>query len=137
MPDAKIDIQHYDAAWGNPRSYSQAVRAGDLIFTCGQLGVNAGDKPLPFAEEVDICLRRLVSAVESAGGSIETILKVNGYLADMKDFPAYDEAYRRILASSPKPARTTVQIGAFAAPIRVEVDAVAVVRERVANLGKK
>jgi 2-iminobutanoate/2-iminopropanoate deaminase len=137
VPNAKLEIQHFDAAWGNSRSYSQAVRAGDLIYTCGQLGVDPGAKPLPFAEEVEICLRRLVSAVESAGGSVETILKVNGYLADLKDFPVYDEAYRRIIGGNPKPARTTVQIAAFSPPIRVEVDAVAVVRDPVGNLGRK
>src|SRR5688572_4091244 len=94
VSDGKLEIRRFDAEWGNPRSYSQAVRAGDLIFTCGQLGVDPGAKPLPFAEEAEICLRRLVSAVESAGGTVETILKVNGYLADLKDFPLYDEAYR-------------------------------------------
>ena len=137
MSDGRIDIQRFDAESGNPRSYSQAVRAGDLIFTCGQLGVDPGGKPLPFAEEVEICLRRLVSAVESAGGSIETILKVNGYLADLNDFPVYDEIYRRIIGVSPKPARTTVQIAAFPPPIRVEIDAVAVVRDHVTDLGLK
>ena len=137
MSADRLEIKHFDAEWGNPRSYSQAVRAGDLIFTCGQLGVDPSGKALPFAEEAEICLRRLVGAVESAGGSVDTILKVNGYLADLKDFPIYDETYRRIIGVSPKPARTTVQIAAFPPPIRVEIDCVAVVRDHVSDFGLK
>jgi enamine deaminase RidA (YjgF/YER057c/UK114 family) len=72
-----LEIERFDTEWGNPRSYSQAVRAGDLIFTCGQVGVARGEKPLPFADEAEITLRRMVGAVEAAGGSLETILKVN------------------------------------------------------------
>lgn len=135
MSDTHIEIRRFDAEWGNPRSYSQAVRAGDFIFTCGQLGADPGGKALPFAEEAEICLRRLVGVVELAGGSVETILKVNGYLADLKDFPVYNELYSRIIGVSPKPARTTVQIAAFPPPIRVEVDCIAVVRDQVSSFG--
>jgi 2-iminobutanoate/2-iminopropanoate deaminase len=137
VSDEKLEIRRFDAEWGNPRSYSQAVSAGHFIFTCGQIGADPNGKPLPFAEEVQIALQRLVGAVEAAGGSVETILKINGYLADLKDFPVYDETYRRIIGVSPKPARTTVQIAAFPPPIRVEIDAIAVVRDRVASFGLK
>ena len=110
-------------------SYSQAIRVGDLIFTCGQLGADPAGPPVDFVTQAETALRRLVGAVEAAGGSVETIVKVNGYLASMDDFPAYDAAYRVIIGVAPKPVRTTVQIGGFVAPLLVEVDAVAVVRE--------
>ena len=66
-----------------------------------------------------------MTVVESAGGSVATILRINGYLQTMDYFEVYDEIYRRVVAVEPKPTRTTVQIGGFVEPLLVEVDAVA------------
>jgi 2-iminobutanoate/2-iminopropanoate deaminase len=118
-------ITHFETDWGNPSSYSQAVTDGNLIFVCGQLGVAAGDAPLPFEEQARTALSRLVACVRQAGGDVDTILKVNGYLADIADFRVYDRIYREVIGVEPKPARTTVQIGGFEPPILVEVDAIA------------
>jgi 2-iminobutanoate/2-iminopropanoate deaminase len=118
-------IEHVEMPWGNPGSYSQATCAGDLIFTCGQLGVAPGEPDTPFEVQARLALERMVAVVCEAGGSVETIVKVSGFLADLGDFPAYDRLYREIIGVNPKPARTTVQIAAFVAPILVEVDAIA------------
>jgi len=120
-----MDLEHIDSEWGNPGSYSQAVRSGPLIFTCGQLGAEPGGSEVDFATQAETALRRLVEVVERAGGGVETILKINGYLASMDDFSVYDEIYRRLIAVEPKPVRTTVQIGRFVDPLLIEVDAVA------------
>jgi 2-iminobutanoate/2-iminopropanoate deaminase len=120
-----MPMRHFQAEWGNPGSYSQAVRLGDLIFTCGQLGAEPGGATVDFARQAETALRRLVTVVESAGGSIGTILRINGYLQTMDDFEAYDDIYRRVIAVEPKPVRTTVQIGGLVDPLLIEVDAVA------------
>lgn len=121
-------ITHFETQWGNPASYSQAVTDGNLIFVCGQLGVTAGEASVPFEEQARTALTRLVACVREAGGDIDTIVKINGYLADMSDFRVYDRIYRELISVDPKPARTTVQIGAFESPILVEVDAIALKR---------
>ena len=121
-------LRFHETGSGNPASYSAAVRAGDLIFTAGQIGVAPGSEPVGFRSQATKALRQVIEAVEAAGGGLETIVKVNGYLADLDDFPAYDELYRSIIGIHPKPARTTVQIARFPPPILVEVDAVAVAR---------
>lgn len=123
-------LSFHEAGSGNPASYSAAVRAGDMIFTAGQLGVAVGADPMEFREQAATALRSLIAAVEAAGGGVETIVKVNGFLADLDDFPAYDDVYRSIIGVDPKPARTTVQIARFPSPILVEVDAIAVARHR-------
>jgi 2-iminobutanoate/2-iminopropanoate deaminase len=120
-----MSIEHIQQPWGNPASYSQAAVTDSLIFTCGQLGADPGDATTSFEMQAETALRRLVAVIEAAGGSISTIVKVNGYLADLADFPIYDRLYREILAATPMPARTTVQIAGFVPPILVEVDAVA------------
>lgn len=122
-------LQHIEAPWGNPSSYSQAVRGGALILTCGQLGAEAGGQSVPFEIQARTALERLLYVVEEAGGGVETILKVNGYLADLADFHAYDRIFRELMDVTPKPARTTVQIAAFPPPILLEVDALAMTRD--------
>lgn len=118
---------------GNPGSYSAAARAGDLIFTAGQIGAEVGGPPVETDEQVRTALRNLIAAVEAAGGGVDTILKVNTYLADLADFPLYDQIYKEVLAVDPKPARTSVQIAAFPAPLKIEIDAVAAVRSKGAS----
>jgi 2-iminobutanoate/2-iminopropanoate deaminase len=118
-------INYVQMPWGNPGSYSQAACSGELIFTCGQLGVAPGDPETPFEVQARTALERTVAVVREAGGDVQTILKVNGFLADLADFPVYDSLYREIIGIDPKPARTTVQISAFAPPILVEVGAIA------------
>lgn len=122
-------LSFHETGSGKPASYSAAVRSGDLIFTAGQIGVEVGAEPVDFRAQATEALLRVIVAVEAAGGSLETILKVNGYLADLDDFPVYDEVYRSIIGVDPKPARTTVQIVRFPPPILIEVDAVAVARQ--------
>ena len=70
-------------------------------------------------------LERVVAVVVEAGGSVESTVKINGYLADLADLPVCDRIYKEIIKARLKPARTTVQVGAFAPPILVEVDAIA------------
>jgi 2-iminobutanoate/2-iminopropanoate deaminase len=126
--ETRDGLTFYELGSGNPASYSAAVRAGDLIVTAGQVGVAPGERPVDFRIQVETALRRVIAAVEAAGGGPESIIKVNGYLADMDDWPAYDEVYRSIIRSHPKPARTTVQIVRFPPPILVEIDAIAAAR---------
>ena len=123
-----MKLEHFQAEWGNRASYSAAVRAGDLIVTCGQLGAEPGGPPVDFATQAETALRRLVAVVEQAGGGVETILRINGYLASMNDFASYDRIYRQVIGVDPKPTRTTVQLGGFVAPLLVEVDAIALAR---------
>jgi 2-iminobutanoate/2-iminopropanoate deaminase len=107
-------------------NYSTAVRSNDLIFTSGHLGTTAG-VAASFGEQLRAALGSVLAAVESLGGSRETLLKVNGYIASVEDFPEYHRVYREVLGEGPLPARTTVQIGGFEPPFLVEMDAIAAV----------
>jgi len=121
-------LAFFETGDGNPASCSAAARVGDLIYTAGQIGAEVGGPPVNAADQARTALSRLIAAVEAAGGGIETIVKVNTYLADLNDFPVYDAIYREMIAVDPKPARTSVQIAAFPAPLKIEIDAVASVR---------
>jgi 2-iminobutanoate/2-iminopropanoate deaminase len=123
-----MTIEHFEQPWGNPGSYSQCVRAGgDLIVTCGQAGADVGAEPVAFERQAQTALERMLASVRAAGGAPEHVIKVNAYLRTLDDFPAFDAVYRRVMAVEPKPARTTVEITRFPAPLLVEVDCWAVV----------
>lgn len=111
---------------GNRDLYSAGVRYGDLIWTSGQTAEEEdGTLPADFATQVERTLDKIEQALLACGGSLGTILKVTTYLADIDDFAAYNEVYRRRLSGSGLPARTSVQVGRFPRGIRIEIEAVA------------
>lgn len=110
---------------GASPSYSAAVARGDLIVTSGHLGAEPGGAPVPFGRQAERALDALTATVSRLGGSAETILKINAYLADMADFPEWDRIWRERLPLDPMPARTSVQVGGFIDPLLVELDCVA------------
>jgi 2-iminobutanoate/2-iminopropanoate deaminase len=107
------------------RSYSQAVVSGGLIITAGHLGAQPGDE-LDISEQTQRALTALLGTVERAGGRVDTILRINAYLARIDDFEVFDATYRQVIGLERRPTRTTVEVGRFKEPYLVEVDAIAV-----------
>lgn len=72
-----------------PRSYAQAVRAGELIVTAGHLAHDQAGLPGSRSRPPS-ALTQLLATAERAGGARETILRIDAYLADIQDFePPY------------------------------------------------
>ncbi len=120
-----VNTPHAPAAIG---PYSQAVIAGGLMFTSGQIpldpatGVVVGEDIRAQAEQV----MRNLSAVLSAGGSsLDCIVKTTCFLADMADFAAFNEVYATHITSAP--ARSCVAVKALPKGVLVEIEAVAIV----------
>jgi len=117
-------IQPPDVA--TPRApYSPVVVSGDHVFTAGQVAFDATGAVV--AEDMDAqtrqALRNVQSCLAAAGCTLEDVVKVNAYLADLGDFDAYNTVYREFF-SEPFPARTTVQAG-LPPGLLVEIEAVA------------
>ena len=108
-----------------PASFSDAVAWNGLIVTSGHFGVELGGAPVPFREQAERTLTALLDTLAKLGGGPESILKVNAYLATMGDFPVWDEVYRALLPLAPMPARTSVAVGDFVAPMLIELDCIA------------
>jgi reactive intermediate/imine deaminase len=123
MPRTEI---HTDEAPSPKGTYSQALRVGDLVFTCGfgphdprtgeVVGADVG-------EQTDQVLRNVDAALRAAGSSLGSAVKMTVHLADLGEFVAFDAVYRSRV-TQPYPVRTTV--GSTLAGILVEIDAVAV-----------
>ncbi|MFN4233063.1 RidA family protein [Thermus sp.] len=106
--------------------YSQAVRAGGMVFVSGQIPL----KPDGALVEGDIraqteqVMENLKAILEAAGLSLSRVVQTTCFLLDMEDFPLFNEVYARYF-SPPYPARATVAVKALPKGVRVEVACIA------------
>jgi 2-iminobutanoate/2-iminopropanoate deaminase len=131
MPAVK-DIVTTDRAPRAIGPYSQAVRAGDLVFASGQIPIDPATGEFVaggVAEQTEQVLRNLTAVFEAAGVEISQIVKTTVFLADMDDFTAMNEVYGRFFSVEP-PARATVQAARLPRDARVEIEAIAVIGNR-------
>ncbi len=109
--------------------YSQAIKAGNLVFCSGQIPIDpktgnfVSDK---IAEQTEQVIVNLKAVLEAAGASISDVVKTTVFLADMGEFTAMNEVYARHFVDN-KPARATVQAARLPRDARVEIDCIAVV----------
>ena len=121
---------HTDAAPAAAGPYSQAIRAGDLVFTAGQLGIEPSSGELVaggVAAQAERALQSLEAILEAAGSGMDGLVKVTVFLADIGDWPAVNEVYAR-LVPQPFPARSAFAVRALPKDALVEIEAVATVR---------
>ena len=108
--------------------YSQAVRAGNLLFASGQIPIDPATGEFVaggVAEQTDQVMRNLSAVFEAAGASLKQVVKTTVFLADMNDFTAMNEVYGRFFGENP-PARATVQAARLPRDAKVEIEAIAV-----------
>ncbi len=108
--------------------YSQAVRAGNLVFASGQIPIDPETKEFVsggVAEQTEQVLKNLKAVFAAAGIGLDQIVKTTVFLADMDDFTAMNEVYGKYFAKNP-PARATVQAARLPRDAKVEIDAIAV-----------
>lgn len=88
---------------------SDAIRWGDLLFLSGRAAVDPGSGAArgdDFDTQCEIVLADVGAVLEAGGSSFDQVLRVECWLADAADFPAWNEAFRRAFPD-PRPARTT------------------------------
>jgi 2-iminobutanoate/2-iminopropanoate deaminase len=104
--------------------YSQAIVKNNRIYVAGQGPLNpaTGQKPETITEQTRQVLTNIKNILETAGASMSDVVKVSAFLADLKDFDAYNQVYKEFFAD-PYPARTTV--GCQLSDILVEIDVIA------------
>jgi 2-iminobutanoate/2-iminopropanoate deaminase len=115
---------------GTEPPLSQAIRAGDLVFTAGQGPLDPETHAIPddFSEQARQVLHNLVAVVVAAGSRKDLIVKCTCYLRDGGDFATFNRVYREFFADCPQfPARTTVVTQLVRDGVRVEIDGVAAV----------
>lgn len=120
----KVETKLAPAAIG---PYSQAVKAGDMIFVSGQLPIDV--KTGMFASndivgQTKQSLENMKAILEEAGYTMDQVLKTTVYLQDMGDFNAMNEVYAQYF-QSPYPARVAFQVAKLPKDAKVEIEAIA------------
>ena len=106
--------------------YSQAVSANGFLFTSGQIGLipetgaPAGDTIEAQAEQA---CRNVQAILEANGTGFDRVVKTTCFLADMKDFAAFNAVYAKYFVS--KPARSCVAVRTLPKGLLCEIEAVA------------
>ncbi len=113
--------------------YNQGIKvtgAQSILFLAGQVSYDKDGTPKhkgDFKAQARECFECLKRLVEAQGGTIKNIVKINTYVTDINNRPAYREARKEVFGDH-EPASTMVQIGALAAPeYLIEIEAIAVV----------
>jgi 2-iminobutanoate/2-iminopropanoate deaminase len=113
--------------------YSHAVRAGDLIFTAGQIGTDPASGELDgatAAQQARRALGNLATILEGAGSGLDRLVKVTVFLVDIADWQSVNEVYVE-LVPQPFPARSAFAVKELPKGARVEIEAVAVAGDPV------
>jgi 2-iminobutanoate/2-iminopropanoate deaminase len=110
--------------------YSQAIRAGNLLFVSGQIPIDPSTGQLIADAGIHAQTRRVLqnalAIVAAAGGSAENIVRTTVFLKDMGEFAEMNSVYAEFFPSSP-PARSTVQAARLPRDVSVEIDCIAVI----------
>ncbi|SKA94691.1 2-iminobutanoate/2-iminopropanoate deaminase [Caloramator quimbayensis] len=128
MEKVVISTKNAPAAIG---PYSQAIKAGNFVFTSGQVPINPENGELVTSDIKSAAkqsLENVKAVLEAAGTGLENVVKTTVFLKDMNDFAAVNEVYATYFTDK-MPARSAVQVAKLPKDAMVEIEAVAVIKE--------
>lgn len=108
--------------------YSQAVAVGNMLYTSGQIAINPASGNVEAQDivgQTEQVMKNLGAVLEAAGTNFENAVKTTCFLADIKDFAAFNEIYGKYFTS--KPARSCVAVRDLPKGVLVEVEVIAVI----------
>jgi 2-iminobutanoate/2-iminopropanoate deaminase len=109
--------------------YSQAIRAGNILFVSGQIALDPAVGTVIDDKSVGAQTRRVLQNIQAivttAGASLENVVKTTVFLKDMNDFAEMNAVYAEFFGSAP-PARATVEVSRLPRDVSVEIDCIAV-----------
>jgi len=130
-----IDMEHLNSPESESLDlpFSEAVRVGNTLYLSGQLGHIPGTMDLVpggVGPETEQTLKNIKATLERHGSSLDKVVKCTVFMADIKEWPAMNEVYRRFFG--PKyPARSAVGGGELALGARLEIECIALVDSQV------
>lgn len=107
--------------------YSQAVRAGNLLFMSGQIPLDPETMQLvegPIGIQTERVLNNLKAVLEAAGLTLEHVVKTSVFMKSLVEFPKMNEVYAQFFPHHP-PARCTIQAAELPRDVQIEIDAIA------------
>lgn len=110
--------------------YSQAIRAGNLVFISGQIPLLPQSMELiegGIEDQTRQVFRNLLAVIDAAGGNGKSIARLTIYMTDLAEFSKVNEIMRETLEQqgcSAFPARATVEVSALPKGAQIEIDAI-------------
>jgi 2-iminobutanoate/2-iminopropanoate deaminase len=107
--------------------YSQAIKAGGLVFVAGQLALKPDHTEITgdtIQEQTEQVIANLAAILEAAGSGLDRLVKTTVFLQSLDDFPGMNEVYAKHVGDRP-PARSTVEVAKLPSGALVEIEAVA------------
>jgi len=125
----KPEVEYYSSNSTLP--FSPAVRVGNTLYLSGQIGALPGAKTMTLAPggitgEARQALQNIRTLLGQHGSSMDQIVKCTVFLADIKDWPAFNEVYKEFFKSH-YPARSALAASGLAYNARAEVECIAVI----------
>ena len=110
--------------------YHQAVKAGSLIYTAGQIAIDPKTNSVNYGsvgEQTRVILYNLKNILEAGGSSLKKVVKTTVYLKSMDDFQAMNVVYAEFFDAKDAPARSTIEVARLPKDVLVEIEAVATI----------
>ena len=121
-----LKLVHSDSAPAAIGPYSQAIKAGPLVFLSGQIPLDPKSMEIvsdDIAAQTHQVFKNLIAVADAAGSSLSNAAKLTIYLTDLGDFAVVNEIMAGYF-SEPYPARATIQVSALPRGSAVEIDAI-------------
>jgi reactive intermediate/imine deaminase len=118
-------IEHFNRPnpSGQPRPFSDAVRVGDIVYLSGQIGIGSDGKlPDGIDAQTKQAMDNLGGVLKRAGVGYDRIFHCTAFLADMKDWPAFNKVYVGYFPDGKMPARSALGVNGLALGARVEIE---------------
>ncbi|PYG87258.1 2-iminobutanoate/2-iminopropanoate deaminase [Ruminiclostridium sufflavum DSM 19573] len=109
--------------------YSQAVRAGNVIYTSGSIPVEPSTGEVVaggVAEQAEQALKNMKEVLISAGASLDSVVKTTVFIKNMNDFASINEVYKKYFTGS-FPARSCVEVARLPKDVLIEIECIAVI----------
>ncbi|MCU6710858.1 RidA family protein [Paenibacillus sp. J5C_2022] len=122
----QLTVISTDKAPGAIGPYSQALRLGSLVFTSGQIPLNAAGQLVEggIEEQTHQVFRNLEAVLAEAGASLRQVVKATVFLKDMNQFSSMNEIYASYFGDH-KPARSAVEVARLPKDVLVEIEVIA------------
>eukprot|EP00766_Chilomastix_caulleryi_P006099 gnl/Chilomastix_caulleri/80.p1 GENE.gnl/Chilomastix_caulleri/80~~gnl/Chilomastix_caulleri/80.p1 ORF type:complete len:144 (+),score=53.00 gnl/Chilomastix_caulleri/80:59-433(+) len=107
--------------------YSICNKVGNMLYVSGQVAAKDGKPAGDVVEQAEIAITNLGKILETAGSSLQKVIKTTVFLTNMDDFARVNEVYARHFTGTPKPARSCVAVARLPLGVSFEIECVALV----------
>ncbi len=121
-----MDVIHTSQAPAAIGPYSQAIRAGGMVYTSGQIPLDPVSGLLiegSIREQALRTIENLAAVLNAAGSGLDRVVKTTCFLKNMGDFAAFNEVYAAHFTGNP--ARSCIEVSALPKGALVEIEAIA------------